>query len=73
MLISGVECEVNGDYSEEFSVKIGVHQGSMLSPLLFILFLESLFRNFRTGAPWELLYADDLLIIADSLEKCIAP
>ena len=64
--------QVNGEYSEEFPVKVGVHQGSVLSPLLFILVLEALSRDFRTGAPWELLYADDLLIMADSLEECIA-
>ena len=50
---------VNGQYSEEFDVKVGVHQGSVLSPLLFILVLEALSRKFRTGVPWELLYADD--------------
>ena len=61
---------VNGQYSEEFGVAVGVHQGSVLSPLLFILVLEALSREFRTGAPWELLYADDLVIIADSLEQC---
>ena len=63
---------VNGLYSEEFNVGVGVHQGSVLSPLLFILVLEALSRNFRTGAPWELLYADDLVIIADSQEECIS-
>ena len=25
--------------------------------------------KFRTGCPWELLYADDLVIIADTLEE----
>ena len=62
---------VNGQYSEEFGVGVGVHQGSVLSPLLFILVLEALSREFRTGVPWELLYADDLAVIADSLEECI--
>ena len=63
---------VNGQYSEEFGVGVGVHQGSVLSPLLFILVLEALSRTFRTGTPWELLYADDLAVIADSLDECVA-
>ena len=63
---------VNGQYSKEFGVGVGVHQGSVLSPLLFILVLEALLRQFRTGVSWELLYADDLAVMADSLEECIA-
>ena len=55
---------VSDGYSEEFGVEVGVHQGSVLSPLLFIIVLEALSREFRTGCPWELLYADDLMIIA---------
>ena len=62
---------VNGQCSEEFDVGV-VHQGSVLSPLLFILVLEALSREFRTGVPWELLYADDLIIIADSHEECVS-
>jgi len=54
---------VNGQYSDEFKVGFGVHQGSVLdSPLLFIMILEALLHEFRTGVPWELLYADDLCI-----------
>ena len=40
---------------------MGVHQGSILSPLLFILVLEALSSEFRTVVPWELLYANDLV------------
>jgi hypothetical protein len=60
---------VNGQYSEQFLVGVGVHQGSVLSLLLFILVLEALSREFRSGVPWELLYADDRAVMADSLEE----
>ena len=39
--------------------------------LLFIIVLEALSREFRSGVPWEDLYADDLVIIAESLEECV--
>ena len=54
---------VNGQYSSVFGVKVGVHQGSVLSLLLFIIVMEALSREFRTGCLWELLYADDLVIV----------
>ena len=60
---------VGEGYSEEFEVKVGVHQGSVLSLLLFIIVLEALSREFRSGVPWEDLYAD--VIIAESLEECV--
>ena len=62
---------INGKYSEDFNVNVAVHQGSVLSPLLFIIVLEALSSEFRTGVPWELLYADDLALIVESLEECI--
>ena len=62
---------VNGQYSEEFGIRVRVHQGSVLSPLLFILVLEALSQEFHTGVPWKLLCADDLTVIADTLEECI--
>ena len=62
---------VGEGYSEEFEVKVGVHQGSVLSPLLFIIVLEALSQEFRSGVPWEDLYADDIVIIAELLEECV--
>ena len=62
---------VGSEYSEEFEVGVGVHQGSVLSLLLFIIVLEALSRYFRVGVPWELFFADDLVIIATSLEECV--
>ena len=49
-------------------MKVGVHQGSVLSPLLFIIVLEALSRDFREGLPRELLYADDLVLMAETEE-----
>ena len=62
---------VGEGYSKEFEVKVGVHQGSVLSPLHFIIVLEALSREFRSGVPWKDLYADDLAIIAELLEECV--
>ena len=35
--------------SEAFPVRVGVHESSVLSPLLFVIVLEALFREFRGG------------------------
>ena len=33
--------------------------------------LEAISRKFCSGVPWEDLYADELVIIAESLEECV--
>jgi len=43
-----------------------MHQGSALSPLLFVIVMEAISREFRVALPWELLYADDLVVIAET-------
>ena len=55
--------------SNHFVVKVGVHQGSALSPCLIVM--EALSREFRVALPWELLYADDLFVIAETEEDLI--
>ena len=57
---------MNNTFSEEFGVKVRVHQSSVLSPLLVIIVLKALSCEFCTGTPWELLYADDLVITAET-------
>jgi len=54
-----------------FEVKVGMHQGSALSPLLFMIVMEAISREIRDALPWELLYADDLAVIAETEEELI--
>jgi len=55
--------------SKVFNVKVGLHQGSVLSPLLFVIVMEMISRDLRAGLPLELLYADDLIFMAESEES----
>ena len=59
---------MNVSYIHEFEVKEGVHEGPVLSPLLFIIVSEALSRDFHTNCPWELLYTNDLVLIVETLD-----
>ena len=37
---------LNGQFSDEFNIKVIVHQGAVLSPLLFIIVMETLSGKF---------------------------
>ena len=55
--------------SESFEVKVDLHQGSVLSPLLFAAVMDDVSSEARSGMPSELLYADDLVLIAQTMEQ----
>ena len=63
------KAKLNVKFSEEFSIKFGDHQGAVLSPVLFVINMEALSREFKTDCPWELLYTDDLVLIVDALAE----
>jgi len=54
--------------SKGFEVKAGMHQGSALSPMLFVIVTDAISSEFRVALPWELLYADNMLyaVIAET-------
>ena len=49
-----------------FEIRVGVHQGSCLSPLLFIIVMDAVSELIRREVPWDMLYADDLIVAGDS-------
>ena len=55
--------------SESFEVKVGLHKGSVLSPLLFAAVMDVVSSGARSGVPSELLYANDLVIMAPTMEQ----
>ena len=60
---------VGNEYSNSFDVWVGVHQGSVSSPLLFVIVLEVISMEFRAGCLWEILYVDDLMVSAQSMDE----
>ncbi|VFQ59963.1 unnamed protein product [Cuscuta campestris] len=57
-----------GGDSESFSVGMGLHQGSALSPFLFALVMDVLTQGVQEGVPWCMLFADDIVLIDDTRE-----
>ena len=59
---------VGSAYSQELEVKVGVHQGSVLSLLLFAIVVDVIAENARRGVVNELLYADDLVLMSEDMK-----
>jgi hypothetical protein len=53
----------NTDY---FPIKIGLHQGSALSPYLFALVMDEVTRDIQGDIPWCMLFADDVVLVDES-------
>nr|XP_009623684.1 uncharacterized protein LOC104114850 [Nicotiana tomentosiformis] len=56
---------VGGD-SEPFPVVMGLHQGSVLSPFLFALAMDTLTHHIQGDAPWCMPFADDIVLIDET-------
>ena len=46
--------------TEEFKVVVGVHQGSALSPFLFVIIIDRPTEDIRKDAPRDMLFAFDI-------------
>ena len=56
----------NIDY---FPIKIGLHQGSAISPYLFALVMDEVTRNIQGNISWCMLFADDVVLVDKSQAK----
>ena len=54
--------------TEFFPVKVGLHQGSAISPYLFALILDELSRGIQECIPWSMIFADDIVLVAESAD-----
>ena len=52
--------------TDDFPIKIGLHQGSALSPYLFALVMDEVTRGIQGDIPWCMLFADDVVLVDDS-------
>ena len=59
---------VDGKQSSSFRVKVGVQQGSALTPLLFIMVMDVRTEDVRDGSLLEL-YEDDLVLFGELLNE----
>jgi len=59
-----VRCGTGG--TKRFEIRVGVHQGSCLSPLLFIIVMDAVSELARRDVLLDMLYTDDLLVAEDS-------
>ena len=55
--------------TESFKVKVGLHQGSALSPFLFAVIMNRLTDKVKRKPPWTMLFADDIVVCAETREE----
>ena len=52
--------------SHTIPIRIGLHQGSALSPYLFVLVMDEVTRDIQGDILWCMLFADDVVLVDES-------
>ena len=61
--------KVGTHFSEEFEANVGVHQGSVLSPLLFAIVVDVVMDKIKEDMLQEILYAEEIVLIAAEMQE----
>ena len=61
--------KVGTNLYEKFEVNVGVHHGSVLSPLLLAIVVDVVTNMIKEGTLQEILYAGDIVLIAESMAE----
>ena len=66
---SRTKVKVGSGFSEEIGVRFGVHQGSVISPLIFAIVVDAVTEQARKGLLNEISHADDLVLMSEDLRE----
>ena len=58
--------QTSDEDTDDFPIMIGLHQGSALSPYLFVLVMGEVTRDIQGDIPWRMLFADDVVLVDES-------
>ena len=55
--------------TESFKVKVGLQQGSALSPFLFAVIIDRITDEVKRKPPWTMLFTDGIVICEETREE----
>ena len=55
--------------TEDFKVRVSLHQGLVLSPFLIAIIMDVLMKDMRKEALWDMMFADDIVLCREDKEE----
>jgi hypothetical protein len=52
--------------TNDFSINVGLHKGSALSPYRFALVVDEVTRDIQSDITWCMLFADDVVLVDEN-------